>query len=308
MNYAPVALFIYNRFDHFEQTFKALSNCPEAAKTKLYIFSDGPKKAENIEQIKAVRQKAKELIANAPFEEVNLIESEQNKGLAKSIISGVTEVINKHSRIIVLEDDCVPSEYFLKFMNSCLDYYKSDNSVGSIAGFTPPMKFPSKYTDDIFATYRSCSWGWATWKDRWYDVDWEMNNFQEFIRNKDNIKRMNMNGSDRFIRLYRQRGSNSTSWSVRFGAHLIMNKLITIYPRYSYISNIGCDNSGVHSSVDDGKNLQVDLNLAIKSPTLKHIEIDNRIQKEFKRHFSAGFASDVKRYVAMKAILMKESK
>ncbi|MBQ7101470.1 MAG: sugar transferase, partial [Clostridia bacterium] len=216
------------------------------------------------------------------------------------------EIINKYGRVIVVEDDCKVSPSFLRFMNKALDYYESDKKVGSIAGYTPMIKIPDDYGADVFAAYRSCSWTWATWADRWQGTDWELKDIKDFYKSPKLIKKLNSNGSDRFIRLYRQTKGNGSSWSVRFGAHLVKNNMLTVYPRYSYITNIGCDESGVHSKADDAEKMRVDLSKAIPDPVLTDVEIDDRIQKTMKKHYSYGLVSEVKKFIATLLIVIKE--
>lgn len=306
MKLAPVVMFVYNRADHFQQTYEALCNCPGVAETDLYIFSDGPKNEAQIEKVNMVRETIHSLKTNSPFHEVHVTESVINKGLAKSVISGVTEVIEKYGRVIVVEDDCVPAPGFLKYMNQCLDYYESEERVGSIAGFTPTLPYPECFKDDVFFAYRSCSWGWATWKNCWKDVDWDLKNMKEFYQNPELIKLLNSNGNDRFLRLHRQTKGNGSSWSVRFGAHLVKKNLLTVYPRYSYIQNNGCDASGVHSRAEDAETMSVDLTKALEEVILCPVSVIPEIQKIMKKHYSSGILTDIKRWVATIVIIMKE--
>ncbi len=308
MNYAPVIMFVYNREDHFQKTYEALAKCPEAKDTVLYVFSDGAKNSQSEAAVDNVKKCVRKAISQKDFKDMFLIESPKNKGLAASVISGVTKVINEFGSAIVVEDDCVPSVHFLKYMNSALDYYKSNKKVGSIAGYAPPIKFPERYSADIFAAYRSCSWGWATWAEVWNKVDWDLKFMPEFYRNPDMIKKLNSFGNDRFTRLYRQTVSNANSWSVKFGAHHIKEDLLTIYPKYSYISNIGCDESGVHSKAEDAEKMRVDLSKAIAEPRLENVTVNKDIQKTFKKHYSGGVVSDIKRFMATKAIVFKEKR
>lgn len=305
MDYAPVAMFVYNRADHFKETYEALAKCEEAKYTDLIIFSDGAKNEKSAEGVESVRAFAREIKKQNNFKTVKVIESPQNKGLAKSIIEGVTEVINEYGKIIVLEDDCACSQSFLKYMNTCLDYYENNKKIGAISGYTPAIDFPEEYKDDIFTAFRSCSWSWGTWKDRWDNVDWELKEFSDFCKNPKLIKKLNSNGNDRFMRLYRQTKGNGSSWSVRFGAHLVKNDWLTVYPRYSYIKNIGCDESGVHSKSEDAEKMAVDLNKAIKDPSILDVELNNRIQKTMKKHYSYGFISDIKKFIATTLIVLK---
>ncbi|MBO5396701.1 MAG: sugar transferase [Clostridia bacterium] len=306
MSFAPIVMFVYNRADHFNKTYEALSRCPEAKESDLFIFSDGPKNEEGAKKVNEVRDELKRIQTDSFFRSINVTESPVNKGLAKSVISGVTEVIRKYGRVIVVEDDCMPSEHFLKYMNNALEFYSDNKKIGSIAGYIPQIELPADYNKDVFMAYRSCSWSWATWADRWENVDWELQYISDFYKNPSLIRRLNSNGSDRFIRLYRQTKGNGSSWSVRFGAHLVKNGWLTVYPRYSYVQNIGCDESGVHSTSDDAEKMRVDLSNAIACPKLENLGVDNRIQKIMKKHYSYGFISDMKKLLFTVLIVIKE--
>ena len=306
MNYAPIIIFVYNRADHFNEVYKALAACKEAKESELFIFSDGAKNEAGKEKVNEVRAAVAAIKNNGDFKSVTVTESPVNKGLAASVIAGVTEIINRYGKVIVVEDDCKVSPFFLSFMNSALEYYKDNCKIGSISGYTPMIDLPLDYSNDVFAAYRSCSWTWATWADRWEGVDWELKNIKDFYKSPKLIRRLNSNGSDRFMRLYRQTKGNGSSWSVRFGAHLVKNNLFTVYPRFSYNSNIGCDESGVHSKSDDEEKMRVDLSKAIEAPVLSDVEIDGRIQKILKKHYSYGLVSEVKKFIATALIVVKE--
>ena len=306
MSYAPIIIFVYNRADHFIEVYNALAACKEAKESELFIFSDGAKNEAGKEKVNEVRAAVAAIKDSGDFKSVTVAESPVNKGLAASVIAGVTDVINKYGKTIVVEDDCKVSPFFLKYMNNALDYYENNKKIGSIAGYTPMIDLPDDYKNDVFAAYRSCSWTWATWKDRWEGVDWELKNMKDFYNSPKLIRRLNLNGSDRFMRLYRQTKGNGSSWSVRFGAHLVKNNLLTVYPRFSYNSNIGCDESGVHSKSEDNEKMRVDLSKAIENPVLTDVEIDSRIQKIMKRHYSYGFVSEIKKFIATVLIVIKE--
>lgn len=306
MSYAPIVIFVYNRADHFIKTYNALAACKEAKDSDLFIFSDGAKNEAGAAKVNEVRTAVAEIKDTGDFKSVTVTESPVNKGLAASVIAGVTEIINQYGKVIVVEDDCAVSPYFLSYMNNSLDYFENNKKIGSIAGYAPDIKLPDIYDKDIYAAYRSCSWTWATWKDRWDGIDWELNDIGDFYKSPKLIKKLNSNGSDRFMRLYRQTKGNGSSWSVRFGAHLVKKDLLTVYPRYSYTQNIGCDESGVHSKSDDAKKMSVDLSKAIENPVLTNVEINGNIQKIFKKHYSYGIVSEFKKFIATVLIVIKE--
>src|SRR5665647_81200 len=106
MKLAPITLFVYKRLWHTERTVEALQANQYAAASDLIIFSDGPKSEEEREKVDQIRTYIRKIKG---FEKIEIVEREGNYGLARSIISGVTEVVNRFGRIIVMEDDLVSS-------------------------------------------------------------------------------------------------------------------------------------------------------------------------------------------------------
>ena len=98
-----------------------------ADQTDLFIFSDAAKKEKQAESVKLVREYIHKIVG---FKNVHIIEAEKNKGLAKSVITGVTEIINKRGKVIVVEDDLITAPQFLSFMNDALDFYESEKKYG----------------------------------------------------------------------------------------------------------------------------------------------------------------------------------
>ena len=303
--YAPIVMFTYNRTRYFEQTFDALAKCPEAAESELFIFSDGPKNESDSIKVGSVRRAIKKKMRERAFARMHLIERKTNMGLSPSVIDGVTQVIERFGRVIVIEDDALVSPYFLKFMNAALDYYEDIDEIGSIAGYTPAIDFPPDYNEDVFTAHRSCSFGWATWQENWEDVDWELKEIRDFFKNRDMVRRLNANGSDRFKRLYKLSKGEGSSWSVRFGAHLVKNSWLTIYPKFSYVINIGVVNPS-KKTVEDSDMKHVDLNMAIEDFDLVMPEMNEDIQKAFKKHYSAGSISDIKNSVSDLSLLFRK--
>ena len=159
---APIVLFVYNRPLHTEKTLAALRGNELAGASDLFIYSDAPKNAAASEAVARVR----ELIRNvAGFRSVSVIEQEQNRGLASSIISGVTHLCKDYGRAIVLEDDLVTSPYFLRYMNDALDLYENTNEVMHVSGGTYPVgTFGSSST---YFLHLPLCWGWGTWARAW---------------------------------------------------------------------------------------------------------------------------------------------
>ena len=179
-NLSPIVLFVYNRLEHTKRTVGALKKNKLAKESQLYIFSDAPKNDEAVPMVKQVRKFIKKVDG---FKKVEIIERNKNFGLANSIITGVTEVINKHGKVIVLEDDIVTSPAFLVYINRLLEVYKNNKKIYAITGYNQPsriMKIPKDYPYDVYFHPRAASWSWGTWKDRWNKADWEVKDFEKF--------------------------------------------------------------------------------------------------------------------------------
>src|SRR5450631_620851 len=164
--YAPITLFVYNRPAHTLRTVEALRKNELASESDLIIFSDAPKKTEAAAAVREVREYIRTI---SGFHSVSIVERDKNWGLANSIIDGVTTVVNRYGRIIVLEDDLVTSPYFLHFMNKALDLYQDEPRVMQISGHIFPADVTAE-TDAVFLPMTT-SWGWATWQRAWQYFD-----------------------------------------------------------------------------------------------------------------------------------------
>lgn len=247
MSYAPIILTVYNRADHAKQVLDSLSKNELAKKSELYIYSDGPKKEQDEAKVKAVRDVLKNVKG---FKKVTVIAAPKNKGLANSVIGGVTDIVNKYGKVIVLEDDLLTQKYFLTVMNQMLDYYESDERIASVTAFmqtTRQVKLPSNYTKDVFFNVRPCSTGWGTWKNRWAKVDWEVKDYNQFTSDKSKQKEFNKGGKDLSGMLAAKMAGKVDSWAIRWTYHVFKNHLTTVQTTKSYVDNIGYDASGTNT-------------------------------------------------------------
>ena len=241
---APIVLFVYNRPWHMRQTIEALQKNELAEASGLFIFSDGPKSGDDKEKVLEVREYIKTI---SGFKRVNLVEREQHLGLANSIINGVTEIINKYRRIIVLEDDMVSSPYFLKFMNEALEFYKDEEKVISIHGYIYPVN--AQLPETFFLRGADC-WGWATWKRGWYLFEPNGRKLLHEIWKRKLQKRFDINGAYPYTKMLEKqiRGKND-SWAIKWYASAFLKNKLTLYPGRTLVFNIGLDGSGMHCRV-----------------------------------------------------------
>lgn len=307
MELSPIILFCYNRPWHTKETLEALENNKLADKSRLFIFSDGAINDAEKSKIDAVRSVIKN---NDGFKSIEIIEREKNWGLADNIISGVSQVIKNFSKVIVVEDDLVTSPYFLEYMNSALNYYENIYSVFSISGFNYPdklMKFPKDYPYDVYCCPRNSSHGWATWADRWELADWELKNINEFFLNKSKIRSFHVGGEDLTRLLRMQTQGKIDSWAIRWTYTHFMNNAVSICPLYSYVNNIGHDNSGTHCRRTN--KFYNDLSKAKKNPSFpKTVYFDPKVIKSYQKVHKRNIFYKIARFTfhLIKAIFYRQ--
>jgi hypothetical protein len=245
---APIVLFTYNRPWHTEQTLNALMQNNLAQDSVLYIYSDGPNDITNktlINQISEVRNVVRK---KKWCKEVHIVESEKNKGLASSIISAVTDIVNKHGKIIVLEDDIMTSKGFLRYMNEALNFYKNEERVMHISAYMYPHK--EALPETFFFEVPYPGGGWATWQRAWMHFKDDAVGFYKYFEENKLWNRFNKFGG-KFLQ--KQLKSNVDgelkTWFIKWHATMILKKGLTLYPKQSLTNNIGFDNSGSHCAV-----------------------------------------------------------
>lgn len=239
---APVCLFVYKRIDTLKATVASLAQNRLAAVTDLHIFSDGPANESDRNAVMQVRAFIQQIRG---FKSVSVTLSETNKGLASSVIDGVTHVINQEGRTIVLEDDLVVSPNFLDFMNAALNAYADIPSVFSVSGYSAPVR--SVGGTDVYFTLRASSWGWATWKDRWEKIDWEVKDYKSFIQDRQRQKQFNRMGSDLCSMLKKCMEGRINSWAIRWTYHQFRYGLFTVFPVISKVVNEGFSSESTHT-------------------------------------------------------------
>lgn len=282
---APIALFVFNRPDHTRQTIEALRRNRGADGTRLYVFSDDARNEQDQSNVEAVRTQLRSIDG---FKQVEVVLAGGNRGLARSIISGVSAVLSEHRRVIVVEDDLVTSDRFLDFMNDGLETYGARKDVFSISGYCHParmFRLPRDYPHDVFLSLRNSTWGWATWLDRWQRVDWEVSDYASFRNCREKRKKFDRGGQDLSDSLDKQMAGLLDSWGIRFTYAHFANEAYSVVPVRSFVDNIGHDGSGVHCGKSG--NYRTALGNSLSDWVLpKQIEPEESVLKAFRQIYT----------------------
>lgn len=241
---APIILFVYNRPWHTRQTVASLQQCELAGESHLYVFADGPKTAADEPKVEEVRNFLQTV---SGFQGITVAGSEKNRGLANSVISGVTQVLQEHGQAIVLEDDLVFARNYLQFMNDALNTYQTHAHIFSVSGYSYPLPVPQDFPDDVYLLPRASSWGWATWLDRWEKSDWEVTDYAQFVGSREMKRGFAEGGEDLVYMLKKQQLGRIDSWAVRWSYAHYKQNAYCLFPVKSKVQNTGNDKSGTHS-------------------------------------------------------------
>ncbi|EQB39072.1 hypothetical protein M947_07885 [Sulfurimonas hongkongensis] len=242
---APIVLFVYSRKEHTKEMVEALQKNEFAKESELFIYSDAAKNEDVTIKVDAVREYLKTIDG---FKKVSIIEREKNWGLAENIIDGVTKIVNKYGKIIVLEDDLVTSPYFLKFMNEALKFYMNEKKVWHVSGWNYPIQADG--LGDVFLWRVMNCWGWATWVNRWEffekDIKKTISKFTQ-----DEITRFNLEGIKNFWdQVVSNQDGKLDTWAIFWYATIFKQNGLCLNPSQTFVKNIGHDGSGVNCDED----------------------------------------------------------
>jgi hypothetical protein len=240
--YAPVVVFCYRRPDHLRRTLESLMHCDGFELTPVIVFGDGPKNPEQVEAVEQTREMARTLLGDRAEYHFR----EMNAGLARSVITGVGDVIGRFGRAIVIEDDLELAPGFLTYMNRALERFADNDRVWQVSGYmfdVPEFKSRS----EAFFLPMTVSWGWATWKRAWDQFDllaagWERVDSDPSLR-----RRFNLEGAyDYATMLKRQMSGRLDSWAIRWYWTVFKANGLALFPPVTLVRNNGFDGSGSH--------------------------------------------------------------
>lgn len=277
---APILLFAYNRPRHLQHTVEALAHNPLAQESELFVFSDGARTEDDREDVELVRSYIHTIEG---FKTVHRIERDRNYGLAANIIDGVTDIVNRYGRVIVLEDDLVTAPGFLQFMNDALDTYADEPRVGHIQAydFTQTPRLP-----ETFLIKFTGSWGWATWQRAWQHFNPDGQYLLNELHRRHLTRRFDFNGKYGFTRMLRRQveGKNN-SWAIRWNASLFLQDILSLNVGRSLVQNEGFDGSGTHCGADhlyEARLYKERLRVEKISPVTENLEA----RKIFERYYA----------------------
>ncbi len=240
---APIGMSVYMRLNHIRRTVEALKKNALASKSILHIFSDAPHEGDEA----AVAEVRKYINKIDGFAEVNITERETNSRVYNNRM-GMRSLLDNYGKLIWMEEDIVTSPGFLEYMNSALEYYTDEDRVISITGYTPPIRLPQDYVNDVFFLQRFNAWGFGSWKKKFDRIEEKIDpqEYRNKMRNREFHRKLVKNGPDIPRLIDRDVAGIIDALDLKIMYQQVLHDWYTVYPRQSLVQNIGHDGSGVH--------------------------------------------------------------
>jgi hypothetical protein len=243
---APILLFGYNRPIHIKRCLESLQRNDLAQESVLFVYIDKVRD-NDLENNRKNNEVINIVESDQWCGEVRVILREENYGIERNTIEGVHEILAQFGKVIVLEDDLILSNSFLRYMNIGLSKYESEESVKQICGCNLLSTLPSEM-DAIFLPITS-SWGWGTWKRVWDEVDfsprkWPLTTKESFLFDIEGVYPYSRMLKSQFLK------NKKNTWDILFWNDVFRKRGLVLYPKKNLITNAGFDGTGTHYTKD----------------------------------------------------------
>lgn len=233
---SAVLLITFNRFEYTKKVVEKLKECDIG---RIYIFNDGPRNSND----KNNRDQIKQLIENTEWKsEIKLWFSEKNLSCGYGVSSAISWAFENEEKLIILEDDCVPTHSFFEFCNHNLEKYKNDNRVGIIVGRSHHDKPELFRGNDYVFSHYGFTWGWATWKRVWEKFDIEMADWNDFKKQGGFINSFYSIEEAKYLDTFyekRYKTLKNHTWDYQLFFLMYSSGYLFIVPAKNLIENIG---------------------------------------------------------------------
>jgi len=238
---SAVLIIAYNRPFLFS---RVLSQIIRFEPTCIYLFFDGGKSDKDWNDVRATRAIAHSQLQNYPGK-YKIYELEKNIGCRLSVESALNWGFKFEDFLIVLEDDCLPSNQFFEYIYRARDAYANNSKVMMISGRnTLPVSHLHRVN-----FVNGGIWGWATWSKHWHARLTEQTSCLDLLKSP-SARRFFLRHPYRFmnIRNGSQRIWNQAldSWDYTWALSRVYHGGFTVVPPVNLVKNLGANIKATH--------------------------------------------------------------
>jgi len=164
----PVLFLIHRRPRLTQKVFQAIR---EVRPPVLLVAADGP---SDDSRCRETRSSVLNQIDWPCSVETRLLED--NEGCKLAVSGALDWAFSRHARLIVIEDDCLPSPSFFQFCEELLNRYENVPKVMQICGANLSGRIATDGSDYYVSRFATI-WGWASWRRSWATYDLAMSDW-----------------------------------------------------------------------------------------------------------------------------------
>lgn len=244
MYYAPVLIPTLNRYEHFKRCVDTLARCPGAGKTDLFIALDYPAKPEHYEGYDKISLLVDKIIG---FHDVKIVRRSENYGVSKNLRTAREEIKKHFHTYIYSDDDNEFSPNFLEYINKGLEKFQDEPRIIAICGHGGTIQKPEDYSANYLYRKGFSPWGFGTWFDRGYKVDYETAEMRDFVADPVLRSLLKYYYEGHYYKVLAKIFNGSEyKGDGAIALDMIKNDTYCVYPTVSKVRNHGHDGSGEH--------------------------------------------------------------
>jgi hypothetical protein len=202
--------------------------------------------------------------------------NDEHLGLRKNVKESVSRVLEKHSKIIVCEDDVVVDINGLRIFDYLLDRYENEPRVAHVSIYNRvPIDQVSNSNDDVRFSNIPETYIWGTWKNKWTYYDDNLSKNLKILKLK-NIKQKvgTWIGAITWkLHIWEAKVGIVDSWAYRWLAALWLNNLICITTNKNYVKYYGHEKGTHTNSIIRKKQLEKSFSFQRRLPNSLHIDM-----------------------------------
>jgi len=230
---------------------EALSKNSAFEQTRVYAFCDGSMAGASLDVVEGVQATRQVLQRWQSWANIEIIANDENHGLHRQIPGGVAYVLERHDRVIVVEDDILVSPFFLDYMNAALELYAGDDNVMQVSGFMFNVKATLPVT--FFYNVNSC-WGWGTWRRAWQYYNDDASSLLKRLTKSTDFSMYDFNGGQNgcfYDQLVKNHLGDLKSWAVKWHTSMYLHGGNILHPHKTLVKNIGFGIDGTNCVAED---------------------------------------------------------
>ena len=254
MQILPIIIPTLCRDVHFVKCIESLKKNGWAKVAAVYVVLDYPCKENHWNGYRKIKEYLEGDFSQ--FAEFHVIYRTENYGVGRNISPVLLEIRKNYDRYVVSEDDNEFSQNFIEYMYKTLEYYKDDESVLAVTGYTYPLDYLLEEGTSVFLENAVFSmWGTGFWSKKYERVIKEIKEERYLVKNfKYAIKSCRFSDSRRADYITYAFGTDMNSedniitkmTDIALGIYMQIKGMYQVMPIVSKVRNNGFDGSGVY--------------------------------------------------------------